>query len=88
MENQELEFKFNDVELDTLFKMREYLESEHKNIDDEDNDDERLNQIKDAIDYINCMCYYKIKKEQDEAYKRINKKLNEIDLKEDKKNIE
>ena len=85
MENQELEFKYKDVDLDTLFRMREYLESEYKNIYDEDNDDERLNQIKDATDYINCMCYYKIKNEQDEAYKKIQNKINEIEIKEDKK---
>jgi len=57
----EIEFNYKDVNLDTLFLMREELEKELETYDEEDIED-----LKQAIDLINTMCYYKIKKEQEE----------------------
>ena len=75
---EDVDFKFKLVNIDTLFKMREYLENEYKNMFDEDSENELLKDLQETIDLINSMCYHKIKKEQDIAYKNIDKIMKEI----------
>jgi hypothetical protein len=72
---EEIEFNYQDVNLDTLFTMREELEKELETYDDDDIED-----LKKAIELINTMCYYKIKKEQEEKEKLLVEKIEEIKL--------
>ena len=75
----EIEFNYKDVNLDTLFLMRENLETDlQKKLENNDNDD--IDELKEAIDLINAMCYYKIKKEQEEKEKILVEKIEEIKL--------
>ena len=72
---EEIEFNYQDVNLDTLFTMREELEKELETYDDDDIED-----LKKAIELINTMCYYKIKTEQEEKEKTLVEKIEEIKL--------
>ncbi len=72
---EEIEFNYQDVNIDTLLIMREELEKELETYDDEDIED-----LKKAIELINTMCYYKIKKDQDEKEQVLTKKIEEIKL--------
>ena len=66
-------FNIKDVDIDILLRMREELEKEYVGYDDDDKED-----LEKAIDMLNTMCYYKIKKEQEEKEKILVEKIKEI----------
>jgi hypothetical protein len=70
---EEETFDFKNVDVDILLRMREELEKEYVGYDDDDKED-----LEKAIDMLNTMCYYKIKKEQEEKEKLLIKKIEEI----------
>jgi low affinity Fe/Cu permease len=70
---EEETFDFKNVDVDILLRMREELEKEYVGYDDDDKEE-----LEKAIDTINTMCYYKIKKEQVEKEKLLFKKIEEI----------
>jgi low affinity Fe/Cu permease len=70
---EEETFDFKNVDVDILLRMREELEKEYVGYDDDDKEE-----LEKAIDTINTMCYYKIKKEQEEKEKLLIKKIEEI----------
>ena len=70
---EEETFNFKDIDVDILLRMREELEKEYVGYDDDDKEE-----LEKAMDLINTMCYFKIKKEQDEKEKLLVEKIKEI----------